>query len=298
MRKYILTIILVLILLLILFSQNCEQRPPVDESNASTQYPIILVHGWLGKAIDFNSFADRLHEEGIAEKKNAILNSTDMSICPDGWPKNISVRAEYYYPYNLNAGIEDYAKELKHVVDITTNCTGSEEVIIVAHSMGGAVSRKYMVDYGDEKVHKLITLATPHHGVNNFTRGELILLVLDIFTGRDNEAEQMLPDSNFLNELNNADKDHRHKIVTVGTYTYGNESNKIFDISFLSKTDFVVKLDSTKLEGSKHYEITGCSHTEFTDFRIGPERGSIKDAWRCDKAYQIVKNEILGTAGN
>ena len=296
MRKYILTSILVLILFLLIFSQNCEQRPPVEESNKTTDYPIVLVHGWLGKAIDFNSYANRLHEEGVAEKKNVILNSTDMSICPDGWPKNISVRAEYYYPYNINTGIEEYAKELKHAVDITANCTGSDQVIIVAHSMGGIVSRKYMADYGHEKVHKLITLASPHYGFNNFTKGELLLMFFDIFTGKDNEVEQLRPGSDFLEALDQTDKDYRNKIVSIGTYDIGNGSSKIFDLSFLPKSDFVVKLDSTKLKGSKYYAITGCSHTEITDFRVLNEKGSIKDAWRCNKAYQIVKNEIFGTS--
>jgi len=284
--------IIVIIILIIISSKPSEVIEPVNVSFESG-IPVVLVHGWLGKAIDFNSFADRLHIEGVAEKKDAILNNTNTSICPEGWPKNISVRAEYYYPYNENTGIEEYAKELVHAVDLTLECTGSDQVIIVAHSMGGMVSRKYMADYGHEKVKKLITLASPHYGFNNFTKGELILLMLDLFTGRDNEVEQLRPGSDFLVELNLADKDYRNKIVSIGTYDIGNGSAKVFDLGFFPQSDFVVKLDSTKLNGSEHYSITGCAHTEITDFRVLDDKGSIKDAWKCPEAYEIVKKEIL-----
>lgn len=288
-------VIIILLSCLLVFA-GCKEKPeePPTPSNYSSEYPIILLHGWLGTAIDFNSYADKLHEDGIAKKKGVIDNNTNMSVCPDGWPKAVSVRAEYYFDYNKNKGIEAYAVELQRAVDLVTNCTNAEQVIIIGHSMGGLVARKYMIDYGDEKVHKLITLATPHHGFNNFTDAELVMKVLDIFTGRGVvEVRQMKPHSDFLNKLNLADKDYRDKIVSIGTYTVGNDTSKIFDLSFLSGSDVVVRLDSTKLEGTKHYQIRGCSHTEITDLRIGNNRGSINNARACPEAHNIVKKEIL-----
>ena len=289
--KKSLIIILILASLLVV---SCKPEEPVIPSNYSSEYPVILLHGWMGRAVDFNSYADRLQEEGIAEKKSVIDSKSNASVCPDKWPVPVSVRAEYYSDANKDKGIEAYAVELHHAVDLVINCTNAEQVIIVGHSMGGLVARKYMVDYGDEKVHKLITLATPHHGFNNFTDAELLMKVLDIFTGRGEvEVKQMRPNSDFLNKLNLADKDFRDKIVSIGTFTIGNGTSKIFDLSFLSDSDVVVKLDSTRLEGAEYYQITGCSHTPITDLRIGKNRGSINDANKCSQAYDIVKKEVM-----
>ena len=41
----------------------------------------------------------------------------------------------------------------------------SQNVIIIAHSMGGLVAHSYIQNHnGGSKVNKLITLATPYHG--------------------------------------------------------------------------------------------------------------------------------------
>ena len=42
--------------------------------------------------------------------------------------------------------------------------TGSDRVIIVAHSMGGLVARAWLRHYGAARVARIITLGTPHHG--------------------------------------------------------------------------------------------------------------------------------------
>lgn len=300
MKGKLITIIVLTLIIIILFiisSVPSENVPVINKTNETPylEYPIILVHGWLGKAIDFLSYQERLHRESVAEGRGFVLPETTNLICPEPWPKNISVSVEYYTEDNRDTGIEAYAKELNHDINLVLECTGANQVIIVSHSMGGVVSRKYMVDYGHEKVKKVITLATPHYGFNSFTRGEIILMIVDLFTGRDNEVEQLRPGSEFLEALDQADKDYRDKMVSIGTYDIGNGSAKAFDLSFLPQSDFVVKLDSTMLNGSKHYSITGCAHTDITDFRVLNDKGSIKDAWKCPEAYDIVKKEILET---
>ena len=61
---------------------------------------------------------------------------------------------------------------------------------VVAHSMGGLVARWYIEQLGgEESVHSLVTLGTPHHGTG-----------LGIFA-RGVVAEQMLPGSTFLKTL-------------------------------------------------------------------------------------------------
>jgi pimeloyl-ACP methyl ester carboxylesterase len=283
---------------------NSTQPADGSQKNISSSYPIILVHGWMGKAIDYQSYALKFQEQGIAENKGIINRYSIEAICQEKWPKAIVVSAEYYYDDNLNHGIEDYAKELDHDVRLVMNCTGSDQVILLAHSMGGLVSRKYMVDYGNEHVKKLITLGTPHYGFNNFTNSEIIMMALNLFTKRELEVKQMIPGSDFLKELDAADANQRDKIVSIGTYVITNNtqvfglpvlSSKIKDFEQLHFTDsdIIVKLDSTQLAGTKKYQIIGCSHTQITNFRLFNTKGSILDAYKCTDAYDIVKKEVL-----
>jgi len=290
---------------------NNNQNNPNNQNNASainfsSAYPIVIVHGWMGKAIDFKEYGTNLQKDGIAEYKGEMDRRSNASICPEGWPKAVSVSAEYYYDDNNEKGIESYASELNPVINLVRNCTGSDQVIILAHSMGGLVSRKYMVDYGNAQVKKLITLATPHYGFNEFTKSEIVLMILRLFTGREKDVEQMGPGSDFLIALDKADIGYRNKIVSIGTYTIDNNT-LLFDLpifpaqlkdfekqNFLN-SDLIVKLDSTKLAGSKYYQVKGCSHTQITDFRIGNSSGSINDVNACPEAYAIVKKEILAS---
>ncbi len=87
--------------------------------------------------------------------------------------------------------IEEYAEELKeYVEDIET-----DKVDIIAHSMGGLVSRWYIEELeGEKNVENLVTLGTPHQGtytayVACFTPG----------------ASEMVPGSSLLEKLNEDD---------------------------------------------------------------------------------------------
>ena len=64
----------------------------------------------------------------------------------------------------LTGDIDDYAPRVQHAVQALRAATGSEQVVIVAHSMGGLVARAWMRAYGTASIARVITLGTPHHG--------------------------------------------------------------------------------------------------------------------------------------
>ena len=301
---------LVFIVVFILNQQSIT--PPPQNSTVEnetlgknvTSYPIVFVHGWMGKAIDYQEYGIKLDKEGIGKYMGLVEADANISICTLKWPNDTVVSAGYYTEANKDTGIAEYAKELNHAIELIRACTGSEQVILVAHSMGGLVSRKYMADYGDLHVKKLITLATPHYGFNVFTRGEIILMMLRLFTGRENEVEEMRPNSDFLQALDKADISYREKMVSIGTYSSANKTlayglpvfqSEIlnFEKQRFNNSDVIVKLDSTKLAGTKYYQIEGCSHTEFLNFRNSYPKGPINNPNTCLDAYYIVKKEIL-----
>jgi triacylglycerol lipase len=60
--------------------------------------------------------------------------------------------------------IEDFVPSVAHAVDSLCKSTGTDKIVIVAHSMGGLVARAYVRDYGCGHIAKVITLGTPHSG--------------------------------------------------------------------------------------------------------------------------------------
>ncbi|WP_373991384.1 esterase/lipase family protein [Duganella sp. BuS-21] len=87
------------------------------------------------------------------------------------------------------ASIDDYAPQVHAAVQRLRRETGSPQVIILGHSMGGLVARAYLRRYGDLHIARVITLGTPHHGT-----------ALAHF-GPGSNAAQMRRDSAWLNAL-------------------------------------------------------------------------------------------------
>ena len=59
---------------------------------------------------------------------------------------------------------DDFADQLSKRIREVLDETGAERLILVCHSMGGLVARRYLAKYGESFVHAVVTLGTPHHG--------------------------------------------------------------------------------------------------------------------------------------
>lgn len=159
----------------------------IVEDTSGTNYPIIFVHGHSAEnrgttMYSINTFKEiqnKLDQGGLFEDKGIIIPSSNIDNLREGvWgemSKPISIRTTYYKGHiesdEFVVGSEDeksiseYAKRLKTVIDIVKHHTGKNKVILIAHSMGGLVSREYIRQNGASSVSKLITIGTPNHGV-------------------------------------------------------------------------------------------------------------------------------------
>lgn len=91
--------------------------------------------------------------------------------CNSGfWHKMSKALADHsitHYAIDLEpilGGIDDYVSAAHDAIETICQETGSTKLIIVAHSMGGLVTRAYLREHGHCHVARVITLGTPHHG--------------------------------------------------------------------------------------------------------------------------------------
>jgi triacylglycerol lipase len=125
--------------------------------------PVLLVHGYLCNRGLWWWLRRRLRARGIAA---ATINLEP----PLG-------------------GIDGFAEALAARIDQLLAETAADRVVLVAHSMGGLAARAYLRRHGADKVARLVTLATPHHGT------------LMARLGPGQNAREMQPGSPWLREL-------------------------------------------------------------------------------------------------
>ncbi|HVF18772.1 MAG TPA: alpha/beta fold hydrolase [Mycobacteriales bacterium] len=102
--------------------------------------PIVLVHGWVDNRSVFTLLRRALQRRGFGRVVSMNYNV-------------------------LTHDVPRAARRLHALVEQLCEETGYEQVHVVGHSMGGLVARYYVQRLGgDERVHTLATLGTPHHG--------------------------------------------------------------------------------------------------------------------------------------
>jgi len=127
-----------------------EKRMPVElaQRKVVPEFPLILLHGYWNTPIVWRRFVIFFETNGYEKDKNLFLF--------DG-------RGDDKSPANIDIIIN--ARKLQSLVQNVLTSTGKAKVNLVAHSMGGLISRWYIEQLGgNTKVHKLIMLGTPNHG--------------------------------------------------------------------------------------------------------------------------------------
>jgi len=100
--------------------------------------PVLLIHGYGCNSGYWRSMSRALERAGISH------HAVDLE--------------------PVFGSIDAYADLVDRAVERLRTETGSDKVVIVAHSMGGLATRAYMRAHGDSRIARAITLGTPHHG--------------------------------------------------------------------------------------------------------------------------------------
>ncbi|HPD81899.1 MAG TPA: alpha/beta fold hydrolase [Candidatus Pacearchaeota archaeon] len=279
---------------------NLPEPPPIccfrEEcypciENSSYNYPVILVHGHsfnekLSAELSMEAFSDMaqaLEKDGYLDAGYFYGNQYEE--ISKGYlgkiNKPIVVKATYYIDtltteensFILDSkweNIDTYATRLNEVVSNIKYLTGKDKVIIVAHSMGCLVTRKYIQMYGEENLDKIILIGGPNHGIDGF-----ILKSCPIF-GADIECNEMNKDSLFISELNNATPPSIPVYNLIGTGCSIEEY----------EADGIVKSESSYLDWADNIYVQGnCNGVDFFHVRM------IKPTYH-PEIYKIVKEKI------
>ena len=178
-----------------------------DPSPAPADRPLLLMHGVLCNAGVWNRFARFLKARGIGP-----------------------IYALSYGP--PLATIERFADQMRDKIDEILGATGAHQVVVVAHSMGGLVTRAYLRKYGGAKIARVITLATPYHGSVHayLVPGQL--------------ASQLRPDNAYLNALDLPADASMPPIVSLWSW----------------HDSMVAPQTSSRLDGAENIPLTGVAH--------------------------------------
>ena len=116
------------------------QRGLVISDIEAAGTPILLVHGMADNRSVFTLLRLGLRRRGFGQ-----MTTMNYSI--------------------LTGDIRVAAAQLAEEVEALVAETGYERIHVVGHSMGGLIARYYVTRLGgDERVHTLVTLGSPHHG--------------------------------------------------------------------------------------------------------------------------------------
>jgi predicted alpha/beta hydrolase family esterase len=170
--------------------------------------PVVLVHGYLSNRGYFRPMVRWLEARGVA---------------PIFVPSYRSVFS----------GIEAGAAELHAAIEGAC-AAGEARVILVCHSMGGLLARRYLREHGAGRIARLVTIASPHHGT-----------VLSSW-GVGEHARQMRRESEFLRALAREEARDPPRIPVTSIYT-------VHD-------NLVSPQDTSRLEWARNVAVAGIGH--------------------------------------
>ncbi|HLC90340.1 MAG TPA: alpha/beta hydrolase [Candidatus Nanoarchaeia archaeon] len=192
--------------------------------------PVVFVHGhaisedtsYEYSLEGFTKIQQQLEKDGILNAGAITLYSPREGAGLWGKFGTVSIKASYYYdifeePENYivvqtkSENIDTYVVRLKEVIETIKYKTGSSKVKLVGFSMGGLVTRRYVQVFGDDDVEALLTIGTPHKGIE----GEISQFCP--ITGGSRECSDMDKGSLFMNKLNRGSLPNIPFKLIVGT---------------------------------------------------------------------------------
>ncbi len=279
------------------FFGSCKSCCDDSCSNDAGDYPIIFVHGHdFNKAVSaehsldaFNMIQQTLDQEHVSLNAGSLILGSSEPSDKGIWGRvnqSVSLRVSYYFDIYTTSGnerviqtkvdnLDSYALRLRDIINLVQYKTGRKKVTLVAHSMGGLVSRRYLQIFGSENVDKLIMVGTPNHGIDADTQGYCPIL------GSATECQDMNKDSLFINKLENAGSPGIpvYNIIGVGCAMKGGTG------------DGIVERSSAYLDFAQNYEVNGTCNIAALNFL----HTNLLNVQKYPKVYALLNRSLQET---
>jgi len=272
---------------------KCQECCDETCKNNKSLYPVIFVHGHdfnkdASAEASLNVFSDvqmRLETGGYLNAGSLLIsdiNSESYRIY-QGINEPLTFKSSYYFDLLKSTqssqlittktdSLDVYAIRLNEIVKLAKYKTGKDKVILLGHSMGGLVVRRYLQLFGSESVEKVILTGSPNNGIEG-----KVASYCPIFGGRI-ECRDMTKGSLFLSKLNNG----------------GNPSIPIYNIIGIGCTmdnetgDGIVKSSSAYLDYAENYFVSGtCEESKYKFFH-----SSLLDTGTYPQIYQLIIDSL------
>lgn len=274
---------------------KCERC--CDESCSNKSYPVIFLHGHsINKATSadysldtFSRMKSELENEGYINAGSVIISKSEEQKGLLGKTNApIEVTASYFFDITKSetgeetivpsktVGIDTYALRLNDLVKIVKERTGKDKVIIVAHSMGGLVTRRYVNIFGEEDLDRIILISVPNQGIEAEIKNYCSLI------GSKMECEDMDKDGIFINKLSNA------RNISIPLYNIIGNGCKMGEVS----GDGIVTESSQYLIGAKNYYVEGVCNEVALEFVHGELLNPIKYPKTLELLKEFLKEEV------
>ena len=158
-------------------------------------YDVVLLHGLTNKHQWSDAFLDKIAYNFGSGNVYVIYTNQSTRV----WTRTINGRVIYFCGENDFSAGDEYIQDqayLMHqkILKLTSSYGLSSQFYVIAHSMGGLVSRYYAFYYkknGVSRLRGLVTLGTPHHGSSLAVAADFMFL--DWFIGAQEAMEHLKP---------------------------------------------------------------------------------------------------------
>jgi len=260
--------------------------------NCQAKYPVLLLHGHSFHIDDkveaslktMSKLQQKLEQDGYINAGEINIGD-NYDLDKKGYLGRmntpISIRSTYYFINTYDIGlytitaqktdrIENYAIRLREIIDQIKFKTGAEKINIVAHSMGGLVTREFINLFGENNIGKVVFIAVPHNG---FTEN---IVKLCKITGANSECEDMAKGSVFLNRLNAKQSNIEVPVVNIIGQGCANNGDGIL----MKEDGFLSFGENVYVEGKCEDYLKTEMHNKMINPEIYPE------------VYDIVVNSL------
>jgi hypothetical protein len=261
------------------FGEQVKQCCVFGECNpyySETKTPILFIHGHsFNEGNDPGSSLDAFAKIQEALEKEDFVNVGDVSFDNfysglDKCSSAMSMRATYYFIPTLGLGkykvsaqkserIENYALRLREIVDLVKESTGSDKIILVAHSMGGLVTREYMSLFGANSLEKVIFVNVPHNGVEGRVKKYCSVI------GASKECEDLSKGSVFLNRINSKSLPEGIPFFNFQSKGCMMDNNQDGDGIVTLENSFLERAETIVIEGKCTDSINANLHSDVLD---------------------------------